>query len=841
MQALRTVGLFILLVALATIDAHAQLRKKPAQRAFVANSGKLYASADAACTAEAVPVTAPYNFHTVNTITCGSASITQDTKSVMYYSGVGTDSNGSPACKYDYSTVYTVSGSPDCGTLLGTWSTHNVGSLMGVGEVRVCDAAHGWTRWDDANCFKQDAPYPVEQDCPKCGNPTSIGSGAKDETFRIGMLVSAARVIPLELQYGNLYYQGGGAMLGERSWFLEPADRRINLRYASGPEPHVTVALGHSESEVFRRNADGTYKSFDPQVTLAQSGGTWIRTDYRENFFEIFDSAGRFTQRQYFSGGGFDLAYPDSQTIVPGTLTSSTGQQVVFTYSGGRLSTVTLPNGSAVTLGYQAYSDPVKNVSGTYLKTIGYPDTKTVTFDYAPGMTLPIPMPLAGGLSRDGMSVWAVAFGSPSDGGNIALPSEAEFSRSFYNLTSITDELSVLFAEFTYDDVGRVKVSRRAGDTHRFEFVYSSGVTTVTQPLGLVSAYGLNTSNEQVRVANISITGPSYSRFIGFVRDAQGNVLQHRDALASRCSTFAPTLNRPTLTLEGASSCPGDLASYLPVGAERKISMQWDADRRLLTNLAEPGRITTFVYHGKPDPFNGNAIASCAAGASNLADGKPISLLCKSVQQATTDADGRYGFGAALQSGVANRTEQWTYDASGQVLTAKDPLGNVTTFVYYPSTSFTGNDPSAVGHSLGDLWTLTNALNKVTTFGKYDKLGQVLETTDPNGVITADTYDLRQRLLTRSVGGQTTTFTYDDAGQLTRVTAPDSSWFGYEYDMAHRMTAAKDSLGNRIDYVLDNAGNRTGENVKDSGGALRRQLARTFDVVGRVQQTSGRE
>jgi YD repeat-containing protein len=91
------------------------------------------------------------------------------------------------------------------------------------------------------------------------------------------------------------------------------------------------------------------------------------------------------------------------------------------------------------------------------------------------------------------------------------------------------------------------------------------------------------------------------------------------------------------------------------------------------------------------------------------------------------------------------------------------------------------------------------------------------------------------------VGGQSTGYTYDAVGQLTRVSAPDGSWVGYEYDAAHRQTAVKDNLGNRIEYALDNAGNRTGQNVKDPGGALARTLARSIDALGRVQQTTGRE
>jgi len=37
----------------------------------------------------------------------------------------------------------------------------------------------------------------------------------------------------------------------------------------------------------------------------------------------------------------------------------------------------------------------------------------------------------------------------------------------------------------------------------------------------------------------------------------------------------------------------------------------------------------------------------------------------------------------------------------------------------------------------------------VTQYTKYNKHGQLLESLDPNGVLTVNTYDLRQRLLRR--------------------------------------------------------------------------------------------
>lgn len=323
--------------------------------------------------------------------------------------------------------------------------------------------------------------------------------------------------------------------------------------------------------------------------------------------------------------------------------------------------------------------------------------------------------------------------------------------------------------------------------------------------------------------------------------DLNGNIASRDDFNESRmCSESDLSRNLETTRVEGLSiteACSGVTAANaaLPAGS-RKVSTVWHPDWRLVARVAEPGRFIASVYDGQPDPFAGNVIASCAPADAVLPDGKRIAVLCKTVEQATTDTDGHLGFSAALENGIANRVSTWTYNALGQTRTAKGPrtdVNDTTVYVYYADTT--------ADHTLGDLQSVTNAVGKVTSYAKYNKVGQVLESTDPNGVVTVNTYDLRQRLLSTSVGGQTTTSTYDAVGQLLKVTAPDGSWIGYEYDAAHRQVAVKDSLGNRIESTLDNAGNKIAENVKDPAGSLKRILVRSIDALGRVQQTTGRE
>jgi YD repeat-containing protein len=272
--------------------------------------------------------------------------------------------------------------------------------------------------------------------------------------------------------------------------------------------------------------------------------------------------------------------------------------------------------------------------------------------------------------------------------------------------------------------------------------------------------------------------------------------------------------------------------SSIPISA-KKTSTQWHPAWDLKTKLSEPRRITTWVYNGQPDPFNGGATAWCAPANATLPDGSPIVVLCKQVEQATTDANGALGFSATVDASVPARVQQWTYTQYGQVLTAKDPLNNTTTNTYYPSTT--------ADHTMGDLATVTNALSQTVNYTKYNPAGQWLTMVDANGTTTTRTFDLRQRLKSVTTGTLTTSYDYWPTGLLKTVTLPDASTVNYGYDDAHRLTSVTDNLGNKIVYTLDNSGNRTGETVTDPSGKLAKTLTRVPDALNRIQQISGRE
>ena len=321
--------------------------------------------------------------------------------------------------------------------------------------------------------------------------------------------------------------------------------------------------------------------------------------------------------------------------------------------------------------------------------------------------------------------------------------------------------------------------------------------------------------------------------------DSNGNISSKDDFNGNRtCMGYDSTRNFETVRVEGmasSSNCAGVIGAGagLPAGSV-KVSTMWHPIWRHEIRRAEPLKLTTWVYNGQPDPFNGGAITTCAPGSAALPDGKPIAVLCKKVEQATMDVDGGQGFSAMPEPNTPLRQQSWTYNQYGQVLTVKGPrtdVNDTTTFSYFAATG--------VDHNAGDLQQITNALGQVTTFTRYSRSGQLLRMVDANNVVTDNVYDLRQRLVSSTVGGLTTSYLYDSAGQLRQLTAADATTLGFTWDDAHRLVKATDQAGNSVTYILDSAGNRTVDQIKDASGTLVRTVSRSFDALNRIQQSTG--
>ena len=133
----------------------------------------------------------------------------------------------------------------------------------------------------------------------------------------------------------------------------------------------------------------------------------------------------------------------------------------------------------------------------------------------------------------------------------------------------------------------------------------------------------------------------------------------------------------------------------------------------------------------------------------------------------------------------------WTYavDAAGQVTSATDPLGRLTSYTYGTPgwvTKVTRPDPDGAGGVAAPEWDYT-----------YDGNWNVTSVTDPLDRVTTYEYDVLDRLkkITRPdpdgggpAGQPITTYAYDASGNLTSVTDPLNRVTAYAYDGLNRRT-----------------------------------------------------
>jgi YD repeat-containing protein len=673
--------------------------------------------------------------------------------------------------------------------------------------------------------------HPIDASCG-VGNPILPATGKKTQT-ELDLVFDGLQFQRMYSSRGSIFqYAAGAGPVSVDSLWRHTFDIRLQL-ISTSVATSAAVSWPDGQIQYFKGSGQAILATNDNSARLSSSADAHVlRFDgmtYR------FTSEGVLSELATWSGRSFSLRYADG-TLGPGgqvardsggaslaspvpaghliEVVSSTGRQLRFDRDvAGRL-TQLWPPGAAAPIRYSYGPDE-------HLARVRYGDGSTREYYYnEPGLTSGANLPDA---------LTSVFVGSGS---------------------------AVRYAAFAYNSAGQAISTEHAGGVgrHALSFVTPGRATLVQEPLGFARTHyftevaGVMKSSGQAQVGGSGCLASTSAQTF----DSNGNVFSRDDFNGNRsCLAHDPGRNLETVRVDGlvggssGASCASSVASgvALPIGA-RKTSTEWHVDLGLRTRIAEPGRIVTHVYNGQPDPLAGGAIARCAPAASHLPDGKPIAVLCRQVEQPTTDPDGALGFAAALQGGVAVREKRWTYNEHGQVLThdgSRTDVADITLNEYYADTAFTGADPYAVGHTRGDLKQTTSPAGHVTRYTLYNKMGQLLEMVDPNGIATSHSYDLRQRLTSTTVGGQTTTFAYWPNGLIQRVTQPDGNWVHYEHDDAHRLTKISDNLGNSVAYTLDNLGNRTAEVVRDPANVLRRQLTRSIDALGRVQLVTGRE
>jgi RHS repeat-associated protein len=382
-----------------------------------------------------------------------------------------------------------------------------------------------------------------------------------------------------------------------------------------------------------------------------------------------------------------------------------------------------------------------------------------------------------------------------------------------HRLTGVIDPRGTRSDNYDYQSDGKAIATYTDGDINRHTVQYAAdgSKATTTDPSGAVV-----TRNFSVLAGVPDITSLTGNRcqecgpYHGWDYDMSGHVHVATNHLGQKTTyTIDPATLLETVREEGARTTitRWDTALRLPVGRSHAyndfyLAEQWQYNAR--------GQV--LAYCSATTPYN-PAVYNCAAG------------------------------NAVPEDGTVRR---WSYaycDSAGEGcpmpglrLSATDPLGRITRYSYYPSTDLSGCNNGGTCHYTGDLYQITNPLGQVTTLLTYDISGRVTRWQDANGIISDLAYTPRGWLARQTVHAEhdaTTELAYDAHGNLSQVTDPDGVVLHFAYDIAERLTDIADDSGNKIHYTLDNAGNRTAEQVGDANG-LRERFTRSYSNLGRL-------
>ncbi|MBD8882128.1 RHS repeat protein [Rhodanobacter sp. 7MK24] len=510
------------------------------------------------------------------------------------------------------------------------------------------------------------------------------------------------------------------------------------------------------------------------------AGWTLWRADTRST--EQFNATGQLTSVQDQDGFITTLTYSTASTpsaVAPSAglliaITDPSQRSIQLTYNGsGWINQVEAPDGSIYAYAYDASGD---------LVTVTYPDSKVLTYLYNESA-------YSGGATTPAL------------------------------LTGVVDENNVRYTTYSYNASGQATADQLSGGVASYAITYNSdGSADVVDPLNTSRHRTFTTIIGVPHVTGLNGTCESCSPISAWIYDANGNPQQATD--------FNGNVTATTYDANGLLDQQIDASG---TSSQRTTTTTWNTTLRVpLTRVVQDASgntvsTTQWVYNA-----SGQTLARCAIDPTNSAAS---------------------GYTCSATGTVPAGVRRWTYTYCtavdtvqcplvGLLLTATGPrtdLTQTTTYSYYLTASAVNCDtPGAACYQPGDLHTITDALGHVTTIASYDADGRVTRETDANGVNTDMTYTPRDWLATRTVGGAQTAFTYTPYGAIQTVTDPDGVTTTYGYDAAHRLTKITDALGNYIQYTLDAAGNKTGEQVFDSSGTVHRSQSRTFNTLGQL-------
>ena len=294
---------------------------------------------------------------------------------------------------------------------------------------------------------------------------------------------------------------------------------------------------------------------------------------------------------------------------------------------------------------------------------------------------------------------------------------------------------------------------------------------------------------------------------------------------------------------------------------------QWEYDfaSRAIKHIQADGSYSTTTYDAlgrktAESDYNQNAsVYTYDTLGRMIQETHPLDTGRNSIIQYTYDATGNL-LSTRQNSGNSSSENKWNMTSN-----TYNSRGNLTTTTFYDSqgNNYTSYEYDAAGNTVkmytGSETAVPDENASVTAY-TYDRFYNVLTTTDPLGQVESYTYDLLSNPVAQTDrNGNTTTQTYDGLGRVLTsvVTTPENIITGsitnsyyktghiktktnetgtitYTYESGRLVTESDPSSVQKV-YTYDAADNRKSM-VLSSGGSQQLHTSYTYDQMGRLKQ-----
>ena len=774
--------------------------------------------------------------------------------------------------------IWWFDGSPMGGT--GEWKMAGQGTVSPDGLTVISDPGVGIPRFCGVcGLVSLDCPPPPKppQPPPTCpapsaGNPVDLFTG--QEIASTGGL-SCGGVAPLDmgLRYNpvDAFNNRGGTIASFGFGWTMNYD--VSFLPFSGPQKRLVMPGGQFVNMV--DDGTGKYRPVDdPRFDGA----------YAENI-----ASNRWRIR--FNGGAqweFD-SFPGIAGLLRGgpplfvtKMIDNNGIETAITrQSNGRVSAVSAPGGRSFTFGYGAsnFVESVTDHSGR---------SQTFAYDAASRITR-----MTDELQRE--KVWtyqaAPRFDNTYTSCSGVAPNITCTSRTVTACEAETDVLeswrglaSIKYPESTQPTVNTYStdriVSQITSKNEAWKFAYRRAGACVVKayPQAVTTLNSRETwqytcrSGQPITTRSCSSSGQCQTIETGTCPDVESEA-SHADGWRFLGGTVVETIvtkpdGNTTRTKFNARGMPTEMVDE----AGQSTKYTYDPKQRLVKTTDALGREMRYEYD---------------AVGNRTTELMPLNRRTDKAYETTRNLlieDTRYLRGVpSTQAGQSLsytiQADSYAYDANGNLITMRDPLGHVSRMAYSAdgqisqvtaaalvgvsnlpivsdgtasSIAATARRTQLAYNSAGDLTRIIDALGNQTSI-TTDSLGRPTAITDPLTFTSQQSYNaIDQPTTAVDALGQQSRQTYDSAGRLTGVVnAAGVTIESYGYDDQGRRVSATDALGqstqirydssNRVQEVTDRKGQVTRYTYNERGqNATLATPARTinmvYDTLGRVSE-----